>query len=704
MSTSISRPLANRTPISKLDRLVSAALRAWNPPPRISVAEWANRYRKLAKEAGSTSGNWDTSTVEVARGPMLAVTEPGIHVITVMVSTQMLKTALLENIFGYFSHLDPCPMLLIQPKDEAAEQFSKERIAPLIRSTPVLHKIMGNGKTRSSDDTLSYKAFPGGFLAMVSAGSPDNLARRPIRVILADEIDKYPPLKEGDSIFIAEERTASFGVNWLSVRACSPTFADESGIEKSYLESDQRRASVKCPHCSHRQFLDFFKHVQWDKELDGRGVTKHHRTKTARIYCECCGAGWSEGERLRALQTVRWHQTRPFECCGIRHVPLTDYESSWREGGDDGAVDKIWRWSESSRHAVYYVHCPDCGSRGVDMEHAGFQASKLYSPWSKDKPSDIAFKWIAAKGDEERLQAWWNTQMGLPYRRHVGKGITPDALVARCEVWPGDVPFDVGVLTAGADVQDNRVELEVVGWGRNEESWSIDYHIIEGDLELPDIWLEVDKYLKKIWYRSDGTGFSIMGTCIDSGGHYSQKVYEFAKARLGRKVWAIKGESARVGARSPVWPTKKPSSRSKATFRPVIIGVNAAKDTIRSRLHIEGAGPGYMHYPVDRDLNYFAQLTAERSTLKVTGGQRYRIWELPPGRANEALDCRVYAYAALCGLMHFGLQLNKKVGQAVQRLSIPEEQTSAVADTELANASPPTPSPPKPRSFVSRLA
>lgn len=176
----------------KAEGLARDYRRGWTPPPRISIPEWADRYRKLAKEAGSTSGNWRTSTVEAARGPMLAVTEPGIHVITVMVSTQMLKTALLENIFGYFAHLDACPILLIQPKDEAAEQFSKERIAPLIRSTPVLREIMGASKSRNSDDTLGYKAFPGGFLALVSAGSPDNLARRPIRVILADEIDKYP--------------------------------------------------------------------------------------------------------------------------------------------------------------------------------------------------------------------------------------------------------------------------------------------------------------------------------------------------------------------------------------------------------------------------------------------------------------------------------------------------------------------------------
>jgi phage terminase large subunit GpA-like protein len=138
---------------------------------------------------------------------MLAVTEPGVHTITAMVCTQLTKTALLENIVGYHAHLDPCPILLLQPKDEAALQFSKERLTPLIRATPALRELVGPARTRSADDTLLYKAFPGGFIALAGAGSPDNLARRPIRIVLADEIDKYPVTREGDPIMLAEERS-----------------------------------------------------------------------------------------------------------------------------------------------------------------------------------------------------------------------------------------------------------------------------------------------------------------------------------------------------------------------------------------------------------------------------------------------------------------------------------------------------------------
>ena len=179
-----------------------------------------------------------------------------------------------------------------------------------------------------------------------------------------------------------------------------------------------------------------------------------------------------------------------------------------------------------------------------------------------------------------------------------------------------------------------------------------------------------------------------MATCMDSGGHHTQKVYEFAKERLGRRVWAIKGESAQGGKRNPVWPTKRPSSKSKASFRPIMIGVNSAKYVVRVRLHLEPpalgvAGAGYMHFPDDRDLGYFNQLLAERLVYKVVAGQRFSIWEPIPGRANEALDCLVYSYAALCGLKHMGLKLNVRAANLeanpekfLPSPSVPEEKIS----------------------------
>lgn len=609
---------------------------------------------------------------------MLAATEPGVHVITVMVCTQLLKTSLLENIWGRSAHLDPCPFLLVQPKEEAAEAFSKERITPLIRATPALRKLVGTAKMRSADETQTYKPYPGGFLALVGAGSPDNLARRPVRIVAYDEVDKYPVTREGDPITLGDERMATFD-NGLSIRACSPTVDDESRIAASFADSDQRVASMACPHCDHRQFCDFFRHVQWDK--DGA----QHKTKTARIYCEACGAGWNEGDRHKALQTIRWHQTRAFQCCGERHVPLEIYDRAWRNDAED-AVSQVWDWWASDRYAVYRAKCPTCG-KWLDNEHAGFQGSKLLSPWRRDAPAAIAAKWIAGKDDEDKKQAFFNTQLGLTYRPHAGKELKLESLAARGEVWDAEVPDGVAMTTVGIDIQDYRVEVERVGWGKNEESWSLDYQVFDGEFDDPKVQEALDLYLKRKFRRADGREFAVEAACIDSGGHHTQAVYDFAKARLGRRIWAIKGESARTGQRNPVWPTKRPTSRTKKSFRPVIIGVNAAKDSVRQRLHTEYPGPGvaaagYMHFPADRDLNYYAQLLSERSELKTVSGQKFRVWTLAAGKANEALDCRVYAYAALCGLMHLGLKLNKRVDE-VSATIIPVEDRPTPRDVEL---------------------
>ena len=580
------------------------------PPEPLSLSEWANKYAVLSKETSAQTGRFRSFAYQ--DGMMDAITDPAVTQVSVMKSARVGYTKILDHVVGYYLAHDPSPILIVQPRVEDAEDYSKTEIVPMLRDTPVLAEICGDPKAKDSNQTILKKTFANGAnLTLVGANSPGGFRRITCRIILFDEVDGYPSGGagvEGDQIALGIKRSETFWNRKIALGS-TPTVKGTSRIEKAYEESDQRRYYVPCPHCGEFQVLEWGGPetpygIKWDKDENGEGIPE-----SAYYVCRHNGCVIHHNEKSGMVKRGEWRATKPFK------------------------------------------------------GHAGFHIWAGYSLFPNAAWKYLVAEWLRVKNDPLMRQTFINLVLGEPYEDRGEKALSEKRLLERCEVYAAEVPDGVAVLTAGIDTQDGRFEIEVTGWGRNEESWSIAFDVIEGDLETNEPWQRLDAYLKQVWRRADGRGFTIMAACMDSGGHHTQKVYEFAKERLGRRIWAIKGESARGGKRSPVWPTKKPTSKSKASFKPIIIGVNAAKDTIRGRLHIDPPAPGepaasYMHFPADRDLNYFSQLLAERSVLKVSGGQRYRVWEQLPGRANEALDCRVYSYAALCGLFYLGLKLN----------------------------------------------
>ncbi|HGM5387467.1 TPA: phage terminase large subunit family protein [Serratia marcescens] len=580
------------------------------PPEPLSLSEWANKYAVLSKETSAQTGRFRSFAYQ--DGMMDAITDPAVTQVSVMKSARVGYTKILDHVVGYYLAHDPSPILIVQPRVEDAEDYSKTEIAPMLRDTPVLAEICGDPKAKDSNQTILKKTFANGAnLTLVGANSPGGFRRITCRIILFDEVDGYPSGGagvEGDQIALGIKRSETFWNRKIALGS-TPTVKGTSRIEKAYEESDQRRYYVPCPHCGEFQVLEWGGPetpygIKWGKDENGEGIPE-----SAYYVCRHNGCVIHHNEKSGMVKRGEWRATKPFK------------------------------------------------------GHAGFHIWAGYSLFPNAAWKYLVAEWLRVKNDPLMRQTFINLVLGEPYEDRGEKALSEKRLLERCEVYAAEVPDGVAVLTAGIDTQDGRFEIEVTGWGRNEESWSIAFDVIEGDLETNEPWQRLDAYLKQVWRRADGRGFTIMAACMDSGGHHTQKVYEFAKERLGRRIWAIKGESARGGKRSPVWPTKKPTSKSKASFKPIIIGVNAAKDTIRGRLHIDPPAPGepaasYMHFPADRDLNYFSQLLAERSVLKVSGGQRYRVWEQLPGRANEALDCRVYSYAALCGLFYLGLKLN----------------------------------------------
>lgn len=631
--------------------LLATRRKALAPPPILTLSQWAAEYAHLSPETSAQTGRFTAYAYQIEI--MDAITDPANSEVTVMKGARVGYTKILDHICGYFIHQDPSPILVVQPRVEDAEDYSATEIAPMLRDTPVLAAIAGDLKAKDSGQKLAKRMFRNGAsIALVGANSPNPFRRITARIILCDEVDGYPvggAGKDGDQLALAKKRGDTFW-NRIFVKGSTPTIKGESRIEKEWLRSDQRKFFVSCPQCKQKQVLEFggkdtAHGLKWDKDPEG-----NHLPETAYYLCR--------------------------NSCII----YEDDKADMIAGGKFIATNP----------------------KGT---HPGFHICQLYSLNVNASWSQIAEEWLEVRHDPLRRQTFYNLVLGEPYEERGDKALAEAKLLARREQWAAEVPDGVAVMTAGLDTQDDRVEIEFVGWGRDEESWSIAHEVVEGDPALISTWDTVDELLQRVWYRADGRPFTVSAACIDSGGHHTQRVYDFAKARLGRRIYAIKGESAVGGKRSPIWPAKKPTRRTRTQFRPVIIGVNAAKDVIRDRLHVEEAGPGYMHFPGDRDANYFAQMIAERLVTKWARGQKYRVWECPPGRANEALDCRVYAYAALCALIHFGLKLNRQAdivgverGPGVPE-GVPDAAVIAAAQGQPGRPPPPrTPPPARPPS------
>jgi len=541
----------------------------WAPPPKLTISQWADTRRQLSREASGEPGQWTTARAEYQRGIMDAISDPAVHTVVVMSSSQVGKSEMLLNAIGYHMEQDPAPMLFLQPTIEMAETFAKDRVATMLRDTHCLRGLVGEARSKDSANTILHKVFPGGHVTLAGANSPASLASRPIRLLFCDEVDRYPPSagSEGDPVTLAKARTKTFW-NRKLVMTSTPTVAGQSRIEQAYEESDKRVFLVTCPHCRQAQRL-MWAQVKWPAG----------NPAAAALHCVDCGAAWTDAQRWAAVRRGAWAPMAP--------------------------------------------------SRGI----AGFHLSELYSPWANIADVAVAHEEAHASRSIERIRAWQNTALGEPYQ-HDGERPDDSLIRSRAEKWDG-MPDGVLVKTVGVDVQDDRVECELVGWGKDEESWSLDYHVIFGDPSGPALWQDLDAYLltHEPWTA-----------CVDSGGHHTQAVYRFCRERIRRRVYAIKGMA---GPGRPVWPKRSSKGLSGKAIL-FNIGVDAAKERIFAHLKLASVGPGFCHFPAGRDDRYFAGLASEAAHVKYHKGFKTTEYRKRPGVRNEPLDCRVYAYAALC--------------------------------------------------------
>lgn len=582
----------------------------WRPDPLLSVPDWSDANIILTSKDGPEPGPYRTSRTPYVRGigDCLSVTSPFETVIWIA-GAQVAKTRTGLNWVGSVIDNTPGPMLFVLPTVDLAKKVSKQRLGPMIEATPALRAKVAEAKSRDSGNTMFEKEFPGGMLLMTGANSAAGLRSMPIRFLYGDEIDAWPDDidGEGDPLDLAEARTNTFARRKIFYTS-TPTVKGLSKIEKAFDRSDKRFYFVPCPHCGHKQTL------KW-KDAAGAYCLTFKRDEHGRIIkgsvgyiCEACGVIIEERHKPYMLEHGEWIPTAP-----------------------------------------------------GDGKTAGFHLSSLYSPLGWKSWEEIARQFLRSKDDPSKLKTFVNTVLGESYTED-GDEVDPNSLKSRLEEFPAEVPAGVGVLVAAVDVQADRLEVKVKGYGEEEESWDIAFQQIHGDPGQQDVWDDLDTFLRTEFQHESGAMMGIRAAAVDSG-FQSEMVYRFCKARASRRIHAIKGDN-----RVAKDVLSRPSMNNRYRAKVFLVNSASAKDVIYSRLRIKRPGPGYIHLPAWADDEYLAQLTSEKCVRRYAKGRgSIREW-IKTRERNEGLDLEVYCLAALYMLGRpFIASLGEKARELMQQ-------------------------------------
>jgi phage terminase large subunit GpA-like protein len=563
---------------------------AYAPPPRLTVSEFADR--EIVVTSGPLAGtHWQTAFAPYQRGIMDAVHEPGVEFIVVMGSSQWGKTSCAVNVVAYFMAHDPSPILVVEPTvDPMAKDFSRVRLRPVIEASPALKSRVSKLRSRDAANTMLQIQFQGGDIAIGGANSAASLAARARRILILDEIDRYPHelSDEGSTIEIALTRTRAFSRRRKVMMLSSPTITG-APIHAWFERGDRRRYHVPCPACGDAHPYRW-RDVRWtDDDPD-----------TARIHCPTCGHGLDDAERVAALGRGTWIADAP---------------------------------ERRQRDTV------------------SFHLWAAYSPLERLADGVRAFlraREEQKRGDRAVMHTWSNVVLGEPVDPDDGQGVEPHVLLARREPYEAPAPEGVAAITLGVDVQDDRLEVLAVGWGPGEEAWLLDRGLIPGDTSRPEPWDGLAEALRATYRHAGSEDLPVAAMCVDSGGHRTSEVYEFVHKHQAQRVFATIG---RDGQRPVVSsPSPRKWGRGLRQVPLYTIGIDAAKALLLSRLALTEAGPGFVHVPVVdwADHELAEQLTSERLVTRFVRGVPHAVWQLVrPGAHNEMLDAWVLALAAL---------------------------------------------------------
>ena len=591
--------MTTRADEARLNAAIAKVIVAMKPPQRITVSEWADKYRRLTPESSAEVGPWRTSRTPYLKEPMDAFTDPKVKRIVIWASSQVGKSECINNMIGYAIDQDPSSILFIQPTTIDAKEYSKLRIAPMIRSCKVLKAKVADPKSRDSANTVLQKSYPGGILTMCGSTEAHALASKPIRYVFGDERDRWAVSagSEGDPWTLACARQITF-YNSKAVEVSTPTVKGASAIEKSYCAGTMEEWKSQCPHCGKFHEIEF-ENIRFEKEEAVVAGSKTYRITSIWYVCPSCG-GVSTEATMKS-QPARWEASNPdaYANTGTRSFRLTSFVSPWAS------------WESTIQ---------------------------LY---------------LAAIGDSTALQAVYNTRFGLLWEDR-GDIEDEDSVMSRREEYTAELPDGVLCLTCGIDTQDDRLEYEVVGHGHFGETWGIKKGIIMGRPDTDGVWTALDSVLDHIYRFDNGIGLRISIAFIDEGGHFTQDVRMRARERFSKKLFPIKGRGG-DGVPYTAPPKKQKimvNGRAIGQCWCYEIGVDSGKQIIMDNIRVKSPGSKYCHFPKrdDYGAGYFKGLLSERLVYNKERKNQW-TWEKIPGHErNEALDCRNYALAAFKAL------------------------------------------------------
>lgn len=545
-----------------MSRTADDLVRGWSQaavtPPKLTVSEWADAKRRLPKTSAAKGGRWRTDRTPYLRGIMDAPLEPGVKKIAIMKGAQIGGSEAIHNILGYHIDHAPCAILLVQPAENVAEQWSKDRLDDIIQSTPSLRKAINKAKS-----TLTYKEYKDGFLVVGGANTPNTFARWSVRVALGDDVDRWPAVvgEEGDPADLLKNRLETFE-DGVEILVSTPTLKD-ARIDTLYRRSDQRRYFVACPKCGHENW------ITWNDPKHFRVGFDAHDATTARLECPAqelggCGAHLSESDRRAMIAAGAWRPT------------------------------------------------------ATPQEHGlvGFHLPSMLSTFSSVTLQSLVETWLDANGKgNESIRVFINTKLAEAWEDRTVR-TDPNSFMSRREDY-GDgveVPMPAVALTCHVDVQENRFELQVQAWGVADERWVVDVRAVDGSPKKAESWALLKEALQRKYRHACGIDLPIHTICIDSG-YETERVYDFVLANQGvMRIYATKG----IGGKSREPIVGKPSERRYGKgARPVrlyFINTDDAKRNIFSSLNQTVPGPNYIHFPLHVDSvneEFFAQLVSE---------------------------------------------------------------------------------------------